>query len=199
MKAMSSKRIVRVGFDLDGVLLYNPFRIARPIVAFAKRVVIRQTKTKFYVPESSTGQSIWRILHTSSMWIEDGFQNAKKLIKNNKIEGYIITARYGFLQEDFDKWHEKLEAEKYFKKCYVNKNNKQPHVYKNELVQKLDLDYFIEDNWDIVRALSTDPKNANRKILWIYNAVDHLFISYPYAFPSLKRALEWMEADISTK
>ena len=196
---MSSQQHVRVGFDLDGVLLYNPFRVARPVVSFAKRILIGQKKTKFYVPQSTTGQSLWRILHTSSIWIEPGFKNAKKLINNKKIEGYIITARYGFLQEDFDKWHEKLEAKKYFKKCYVNKKNKQPHVYKNELVQKLDLDYFIEDNWDIVRALSQDPQNTNRKILWIYNAVDHLFISYPYAFPSLKKALEWLENDIKQR
>lgn len=193
---MSSDQIARVGFDLDGVLLYNPMRVARPVVSLMKRLFLTKRATTFFIPKSTTSRSIWYVLHSSSMWIEGGYDSAKKLIETKKIEGYIVTARYGFLKEDFEKWQKKLEANKYFKKCYVNEKNEQPHVYKNRLVNELNLDYFIEDNWDIVKALASDPNNKNRKILWIYNILDRPFIQYPYAFANLKDAVSWMEQDM---
>lgn len=190
------RRIPKVGFDLDGVILYNPTRVARPIIATVKRVLFGRRKTKFYLPKSNVEKQVWNIFHASSLFIERGYERVKILLKNGDIEGYIVTARYGFLQDDFDKWKVRLEADEHFAASYANLKNEQPHVYKQRMIEKLDLDYFIEDNWDIVRALSTNPKNKHRKIIWIYNMLDRLVVSHPLAFPNLQRAIAWIEEDI---
>ena len=184
---------LRVGFDLDGVLLYNPTRVARPIISTLKRFTAPKRKGVFYVPESATTQKAWNMLHATSMFIEPGYEHAKILIKKKKIEAYIVTARYGFLSEDFEKWQKKLDAKTYFKQCFFNQKNEQPHAFKQRMIEKLDLDVFIEDNWDIVKALSQNPKNKNRRIYWIYNMIDRWFIKHPYMYPSLASAMRQVE------
>lgn len=192
----SKRRTPKVGFDLDGVILYNPTRVARPIISTIKKVFFPRKKSTFYVPQSNISRGIWNVFHASSLFIESGYEHAKKLLKNGDIEGYIVTARYGFLQDDFDKWKVRLEADEHFAASYSNQKDEQPHVYKQRMIEKLDLDYFIEDNWDIVRALSTNPKNKRRKIIWIYNMLDRLVVKHPLAFPNLAHAIAWIEQDI---
>jgi len=48
------KRPLRVGFDLDGVLLYNPARIARPLVAFVKKHFLKKRTKLFLYPKIKT-------------------------------------------------------------------------------------------------------------------------------------------------
>ncbi len=191
----SAKRL-KVGFDLDGVILYNPTRVARPIISAMKRVVAPNRSGKFYVPRSGVGKEIWHMLHASSMFIEPGYDRVKNLVKKNKIEGYIITARYGFLAQDFAKWQQKLEADKYFRDCFYNKKNEQPQMYKQRMIETLDLDVFIEDNWDIVNALVQNPRNKKRRIYWVYNIIDRLFVKYPYGHPSLNSVMKTLEKEL---
>ena len=75
------KRTLKVGFDLDGVLLYNPARIVRPIIAFMKKkkVIIHRDQLEFYVPEPGLGQFFWELLHKSSMWLAPGFEQIEEV------------------------------------------------------------------------------------------------------------------------
>jgi hypothetical protein len=68
----------------------------------------------------------------------------------------------------------------------MNVHDKQPHIHKLETIEELDLDYFIEDNWDIVNHLRGRSKT---RVLWIYNIIDRN-IDYPYKYPYLRKALE---------
>ena len=105
------------------------------------------------------------------------------------VEPYIITGRYSFLKDDFESWLKKIDAKSFIKEWYYNKHDEQPHFYKENLVNKLGLDIFIEDNWDIVEHLNkTSVKhNPNLKVFWIYNMFDK-GINYQYKFPSLSKA-----------
>lgn len=189
-----AKKILKVGFDLDGVLLYNPARIARPVISVIKNMLgIRQDKKHvFFFPKNNLQLKLWRpfwkILHTSSIFVAPGYQEVLKLIKDKKIEAYIITARYSFLNDNTEKWFKKMEVDKHFKGSFMNKDDKQPHLFKEEMIKKLDLDIFIEDNWDIVKHL--EQKFAtDRKIFWIYNLFDRK-IAYGYKYPGLKQAVD---------
>ncbi len=203
MTNQNSKEIrpLRVGFDLDGVLLYNPARIIRPIVAIFKNIFVKKKRHTFIIPKSPLQQKVWSLLHLSSMFIAPGFQDVKKLIEEGKIEAYIITARYSFLKDDFVKWQKKMNAQKYFKACYSNENDEQPHLFKERMIKELDLDLFIEDNWDIVSHLhnnmslkngETDPTKLKPKIFWIYNIMDRN-IEHPFKYPYLKKAVKELQ------
>ncbi|HRN69802.1 MAG TPA: hypothetical protein PLS49_01345 [Candidatus Woesebacteria bacterium] len=188
---------LKVGFDLDGVLLYNPARIFRPITIAFKSVLPKKKKNgsvHFYYPKSSLEQLIWKIVHWSSMFPASGITDIEQLAKEGKIEPYIITSRYDSLKDDFENWLNKMNAHVIFKETFHNKLNKQPHHFKVEMINKLGLDYFVEDNWDIVQHIN---KNTKTKGIWITNLFDK-HIPYDLKYMSLQEAINFLKKEVNT-
>jgi hypothetical protein len=180
------KAPLKVGFDLDGVILYNPARIARPIVALIKKKLLKKKKLKFYVPDSPHEKFLWRIFHWSSLFIAPGFKEVKPLADKKHIEPYIITARFDFLKHDFHKWIQRGKIDTYFKAWFHNSKNEQPHLFKERMIRELDLDVFIEDNYDIVNHLH--KVFPDKEIIWVYNLLDRQ-VDYENRSPHLKHAI----------
>ncbi|MCS6956674.1 MAG: hypothetical protein NZM02_02405, partial [Patescibacteria group bacterium] len=67
MKKSKNKKVLRVGFDMDGVLLYNPARIFRPIIFFLKKFLLKRDVNKFYYPKTKLEKLIWLFLHKTSL------------------------------------------------------------------------------------------------------------------------------------
>ncbi|MFA6081520.1 MAG: hypothetical protein WC741_03885 [Patescibacteria group bacterium] len=184
------KKVLKVGFDLDGVILYNPIRFIRPIAKLFKPIkslLLKQNLDSFYFPKSKLEQFLFRLLHKTSFKPDSALFNIKQLVKNKRIKAYIVTGRYGFLKSDYETWLKKINAKKIFEKCYQNTDDLQPNKFKEKMIKKLDLDIYIEDNWDIVEKLKI--KNKKLKIFWITNILDKN-IPYQYKFRDLKSALE---------
>lgn len=188
------KTKLKVGFDMDGVILYNPFRIARAPLDFINRLTSRKEALSFFYPRSPYTKMLWRLVHLSSLFVAPGYEDVKRLIDGQKMEGYIVTARYNFLRDDFEKWLIKLKAHNQMVASFHNENDEQPHLYKERMIEKLELDVFIEDNWDIVSHLNKRfaKKKKRPVILWIYNIVDR-FIPYEYKYPTLEQAVKFLE------
>lgn len=180
------KRKIRVGFDFDGVVAYNPFRVARPLVAYIKRNVFGVKKLKFWYPQKHWQQIFWIVLHESSIFPAKGVDLIKSLVKDDLIEAHLITARYSFLDDHLFKWLEKHKLRRYFKTVNLNTYDEQPHLFKEKLIEKYKLDYFIEDNLDIVKHLVQKNK---KNIYWIYNLFDRSY-RYPHKFSYLEKALK---------
>lgn len=182
---------IRIGFDLDGVLLYNPARIFRPITTKLKSILKTNSNknTNFYYPESKIEQFIWKLVHYSSLFIAEGFEDIATLSTNKKIEPYIVTSRYDCLKEDFERWLKIMDAPSIFKGTFHNSQNLQPHVFKEEKIRELKLEYFVEDNWDITKHLN---KNTKAKVLWISNSLDRT-IDYDLKFMNLKDATSYLK------
>jgi hypothetical protein len=188
------KEPIRVGFDMDGVILYNPFRIMRPIVSFVKRYLLKRKTTKFYLPKSRFEMFIWLLLHKSSMFPAPGFTDLKQLIRQKKIKAYIVTSRYSTLKSDVEYWFKKLNGDSIFEGCYYNEGDIQPHLHKETMIKKLNLDYFVEDNWNIVQHVNDNlhKNNLKTKVLWISNIIDYR-IPYEHKFSSLKKVVEFLK------
>jgi hypothetical protein len=187
------KQILKVGFDLDGVLLYNPARIARPIIVFMKKIFLKKEADRFHYPKTKIQKLIWLIFHKVVFGPALGYDELKKLIKSKKIKAYIITGRNESLKKDFEKWLVKLEANKYFSGSYFNDKNEQPFLFKERMIRKLKLDLYVEDNWDIVfylnSILNKSEQNLRIKIYWIYNIFDRLK-KFPNKFPGLDSVIK---------
>jgi hypothetical protein len=184
---MKTKKL-QVGFDLDGVILYNPARIVRPFISGFKRRVLKKTKTRFYVPRTRPEELLWLLLHQSSLFIAPGFEDIRQMVTDGKIDAYLITARFACLKPDLDRWLRRLKATQLFKEIYYNRENLQPHHYKEATIKSLDLDYFIDDNWDIVRSLNDAyvKKEMPTKVYWLYNIADKQ-IDYSRKVDSLQK------------
>lgn len=185
-------KTLKVGFDLDGVILYNPLRVfrgfAKKFLKPIKSIFLHQKKTDFYFPKSNFEKKIWRFIHLTSFKINNGYDNLKKLSKKNKIKLYLITGRYGFLETDYNRWLKKIQAKRIFTQCYINKKNLQPNQFKEYMIKKLKLDIYIEDNFDIIERLN---HRTNAKIFWITNFADRN-IPYQFKFYSLKEVCQYL-------
>lgn len=184
------KKQLRVGFDLDGVLLYNPARIIRPIIFFIKKYILKRDLNKFYYPKNKIEKTIWWILHKSSLWPAHGVKEIINLIKQKKIKAYVVSARYELLEKDFTRWINIIDPDKVFSGCFYNNKNDQPQLFKEKMINKLNLDIFVEDNWDIVSYLDLKSKGQNpkTKIFWIYNLLDRNK-PFPNKFPDLNSVI----------
>lgn len=186
-----TKRIIRVGFDLDGVLLYNPVRVFRPVATAIKPFILKKTGDKIYFPKSKLEQFVWKILHKTSYRLNDGIDEIRKLSVKGEIDAFIITARYSFLKKDFDYWLKEIEAKNHFKHSLYNKDDQQPNIFKQNMIEKLELDYFVEDNWGIVQRLNNKLRTKT-KVLWLSNFLDRK-INYPYKFFNLKQIAKFLK------
>lgn len=187
---------IRIGFDLDGVLLYNPARTARPLIAFVKKRLLRKKQTKFFYPHTKWQQALFRLFHLSSFMTAPGLDSIRDLVAQDKIEAYLITARFAYLKKDLDAWLRKVNGETIFKEVYYNKRNQQPHVYKAHMIEKLQLDVYMEDNWDIVEHISLHKHLNHCRVYWITNLIDRYFIHYPFTYLTLKQALQALKASL---
>ena len=178
-------KTIKVGVDFDGVLAYNPFRVARAIVAFVKGRVLGVRTLRFFVPKNSWQRFIWAILHESSVFPAIGGAFLKSLARNKRYEFYLVTSRFGFLEPQLTAWLRRWKFTSVFRSIEINHDHEQPHEFKARIAKKLDLDYFIEDNWDIVEHLN---KTTRVKVLWIYNILDR-GRAYRNKFPYLEKAL----------
>lgn len=185
---------LRIGFDMDGVLLYNPARIIRPLISSIKRIFLHKKKLKFYYPKTGPEKLFWRFVHKSSIFNASGLSEITRLVEEGKIEAYLITARYNFLGSTVERWVRKNQLEKTFKGVFYNNKDGQPHEFKEDIIKKLNLDIYVEDNYDIVNHLT---KTTSADILWIYNILDRETI-FPKKFPHLKHAIEFIKNKLSS-
>lgn len=182
---MKNTRPLQVGFDMDGVLLYNPIRVARPIVSSIKRIILGKRSLHFYYPKSNYEKLLWHLVHKSSIYNAPGIHEISRLVKQGKIEAYLVTARYNFLGPSVNKWVKRNNLEHTFKEVIYNSKDEQPHEFKERIVKKLHLDIYIEDNLDIVQHLS---KTTKAQVMWIYNIFDRGVI-FPRKHPHLASAM----------
>ncbi len=183
----------RIGFDFDGVIMYNPARAIRRPMSWLKRYVLPAKKSHFLYPKGRIAQCINHLLHKSSFKPARGYQDIVELSKKGNIVPYIVTARWSFLKGDFHKWIHTLHAPQYFRGYFINENNDQPHIFKEKMIKELNLDVFIEDNLDIVDYLR---EKTDAEILWISNIFDR-HEKRPLAFKGLADAVAYLSSKYS--
>lgn len=177
---------IKVGLDFDGVIAYNPFRVVRPAVSYVKENLFGVKKLAFWYPQKPWQKIFWKILHESSVFPAKGVDLLREMVEKGEIEAHLVTARYSFLDDHLYNWLERHKIRDLFKTINLNKNDEQPHIFKENFIKKHGLDVFIEDNLDIVRHLHG---KGNTKIYWIYNLLDRNY-PHPHKFPYLEKALK---------
>ena len=59
----------------------------------------------------------------------------------------------------------RYSLDKVFDEMYFNFDNLQPHVFKNKLLKKLDLDIYIDDDLSLIKYVA--PYNPKTKFFWL--------------------------------
>lgn len=148
---------MRIGFDLDGVLVDGP-----PFVpSWLLELLYRGTREKnlhYRIPSSKI--EIWiRQLSHNSFFRPPILKNIEILKQMAGDELFLITSRFSFLQEKTTNLLRLYGLDGMFKEIVLNLDDEQPHLFKLKTIERLKLDMFIDDDEDLLVFLKEKLPN----------------------------------------
>lgn len=155
---------MNIGFDLDRVFINTPPFIPGGI--FNKFYKKKDNGVLLYRIPSRTEQIFRRAIHFPFLRppIEENLAILKSISKkDNKL--YLISSRYKFLESVTNELVKKYHLDEIFDKLYFNYENQQPHIFKNEILKKLKLDMYIDDDLSLLQFVAKD--NPKTKFYWL--------------------------------
>lgn len=181
------KKKIIVGLDFDGVVAYNPARLARLPIALVKQHILKTRDVTFFVPKTPLQRSLWALAHESSMFPAKGASILRALTASGTIEAHLVTSRFPFLEPNLYAFLKRWNLLSCFTSITLNTKEEQAHLYKERIIRTRKFDHFVEDNWDIVDHLYGSHLKTN--IHWIYNMLDRNRVC-PLKHPYLEHALK---------
>lgn len=156
---------MKIGFDFDKVFVDYPPLIPDFLIDYLYKN--HKSTKEFYRFPSSIEQKI-RILSHYPVFrhpIKDNILILKKLSQNKENEIYLVSSRFSFLKMRTESWLRIHNLSKYFKGIYFNFDNLQPHIFKYHKIKELKLDYYIDDDIDLLKYLAS--KKIQTKLFWL--------------------------------
>ena len=184
---IAMRKPIVVGFDFDGVVAYNPARVIRYPVSYIKKHMLGIHRIIFFIPKNPIERALWSLAHESSMFPSFGATHLRNLVKDGVIEAHLVTSRFGFLEPNLHRFLHFWGLVDTFSSVTLNRNEEQPHLFKERMIREKKFTYYVEDNWDIVSYLAT--KKLPTTIHWIYNVFDRNK-QYPHKYPYLEKSLQ---------
>ncbi len=155
---------MKIGFDLDKVFIdYPPFIPGKLIDKLYKKKA--NGVLEYRIP-SKPEQFLRLITHYSKFRppIEKNIRQFKALAKN-KNQYYLISSRFGFLKNKTEAIVKKYHIEEEFDGMYFNFSNDQPHLFKQEVIRKMGVERYIDDDLALLKFLSKENKNI--QFFWL--------------------------------
>jgi hypothetical protein len=142
------------GFDLDGILVGRPPLTPKSIIDWLYKS--HQKKKLSYRFPGPLEQKIRQLTHLPGIRppIKDNCILLKQVHKTKKYKFFLVSSRFSFLEQLTYSWLKKHQVLQVFDKIYLNSNNEQPHLFKEKIFRKLDLDAYVDDDEDMVCYLA---------------------------------------------
>jgi len=165
---MKKNKQLRLGFDLDGVIVNKPPFFPK---SWLECLFRGKKQDQLYYRYPKTKLEIWtrKLSHFYLLRppLRKNIQIIKQFQQKYSCQLYVVSGRYSFLEKETQIWLKKRGLENIFTGVFVNSDNKQPHLFKEKIIKKLNLDYFFEDDPQIldylkVKIPQTKIKFANR-------------------------------------
>jgi hypothetical protein len=156
---------MRIGFDLDKVFINTPPFV--PISIISKLYKQRDNGILLYRIPARPEQLFRKATHTPVLRppMKANLAFLKALSQEKKHHLYLISSRFKFLEPETQRIVKKYGLHNIFEKLYFNYENKQPHEFKNEVLQKLSLDIFVDDDLSLIRHIAKD--NPKTQFFWL--------------------------------
>jgi len=162
----SKTKIIKIGFDLDGVLAKHSlggfwFRLRK-----AKEKILKNLgASSYYYPKTFLERWAWMIIDWFRRPLAKG---EKKLLidfaRCQNVKVFLVTGRFGFLKGLTLRWLQKNNLFSCFDKIVVNVNDGDPTLAKARSISKLKIDYFVDDDLEVLKKLT---KISSAKLFWL--------------------------------
>ncbi|HZE87163.1 MAG TPA: hypothetical protein VE090_03045 [Methylomirabilota bacterium] len=155
---------MNIGFDFDKIFIdYPPF--------FPSKLIDKMYKQKdngilLYRIPTYPEQLFRKATHLPFLRppIKENLAFLKSISKKeNKL--YLISSRYKFLEKETNRLIQKYQLDTIFDHMYFNFGNKQPHLFKDEVLKQLRLDFYIDDDLSLLRHVAKG--NPKTKFFWL--------------------------------
>lgn len=159
---------MNIGFDLDGIFVGTPPFMPKELLEWL--YCGPQGKQPHYrFPKTKLEQFVRQLSHTHRLRPkkQKNINLVNRLVQDNSdLKIYLITSRYSFLKKQTHKILDHYNLELPFTAIYLNSSDQQPHLFKQEMIKKLKIDLFVDDDLKLLRFLS---EHFPKMILLWYN------------------------------
>lgn len=158
---------MKIGFDLDKVFIGYPPLVPGQVIDWLYRSPFTG-QLSYRIPTSSLEQIFRRSTHFPWLRrkIKKNVSFIQQLAQNQNHQLYLISSRYKFLEKSTYKILQRYGLITPFTAIYLNKDNEQPHLFKEKIIKKLQLDLFIDDDLGLLCYLKDHCPGT--KLFW-YN------------------------------
>ncbi|MGH7203542.1 MAG: hypothetical protein ACREHC_03815 [Candidatus Levyibacteriota bacterium] len=154
---------MKIGFDLDKVFIDTPPLV--PNVVINKFYKKRDNGILLYRIPSRREQLLRKATHIPLL--RRGIRKNLTFLRSipkEKHQLYLISSRFKFLEPQTVRLVKTYGLDEIFDEMYFNYDNRQPHEFKNDVLKKLKLDIFVDDDLSLVRYVAKD--NPKTKFFW---------------------------------
>ena len=175
---------MNIGFDLDKIFIdYPPFVPNALIDKLYKR---KSNGILTYKIPSNPERALRTLSHFPLFRppIIENIRYVKSLAKNKDHKYYLVSSRFSFLKERTQEIIQKYSFEKIFNTMFFNFNDQQPHIFKKQVLKKMNVDLYVDDDLPLLEYLAS--KNTKIRLFWLNSiqtrplkknifAIKHLF------------------------
>lgn len=151
---------MNIGFDFDKVFIdYPPLVPSGLIDRLYKKKVNGQL---LYRIPSKPEQEFRKLTHLPFLRpvVQENLSFLKQIAKHNYAL-YLVSSRFGFLEQTTNTLVKKHGFDKLFTKLYFNFENKQPHLFKSNVIQSLRLDMYVDDDLPLLKYVAKHNKKTH--------------------------------------
>ncbi len=158
---------MNIGFDLDGIFVDKPPFMPKWLIEKLYKGGNRAT-LHYRIP-GTFEQYIRKISHLSFLRpaIQSNIALLSQIAENNRNKLYLISSRFNFLKDATVHIEKKYNFSLIFKEMFFNKDNEQPHLFKNRLIKELKIDRFVDDDFSLLIYLAEE--NPQTIFYWLNN------------------------------
>ncbi|MDD3679396.1 MAG: hypothetical protein PHX72_00860 [Candidatus Shapirobacteria bacterium] len=158
-------KIIKIGFDLDGVLARHYldrfwFRMRKK----KEKKIIATDGLNYFYPKSRLEKAVLTTINRLRKISSSDKKKIKGWSCRQGVEIYLVTGRFGFLRTPTLKWLEKNSLVDCFSKVFINQKNQDPVQFKSLMINNQGLDIFIDDDLEVLEKLSSSTK---AKLFWL--------------------------------
>ncbi len=157
---------MNIGFDLDKIFINYPPLIPDRFIDYLYKQKVTKYELLYRIP--SRPEQYIRILSHYPIFRPAISKNVS-VVKNETLKKnhtyLLISSRFSFLEKRTAAILRKYGLDQVFEGMYFNTNNQQPHMFKNELMQKLHIDRYVDDDLPLLTYLAR--LNKKTRFYWL--------------------------------
>lgn len=160
---MKKKTTIKIGLDLDGIVAKHSLGGFWVKVRLLKEKLLKKLHPEsYYYPRTFLEKEAWKMINWLRIPDKEGINLLKKLKRKN-LKFYLITGRFNFNYPSTIRWLKKYQLWPLFEKVLVNVDDRDPTEFKVDLVKKESINYFVDDDLEVLVALQKTPA----KLFWV--------------------------------